>query len=358
MAVEELPNLPIAVRRARPEDRDAVLAFASTTWDGWDYVPDAWPHWIAAPDGVLLVATAQGDDRPIAITRLALLAADEGWLEGIRVDSAVRGRGVATNLQVAQLAWARAHGLRVLRYATGPGNEGSLKLGAHHGFVRLADRRTWGRPELEEAAEADRVAPDPTTEADRRRELLAALAADGLALAADALETAIGAAWRCVDTDTTFESGGRLYEHRSWSLQRLTHERFAAHVRRGEVLAAPGASAVAILPHVAHFSEDLRPHLAVLAGGGRAALGLLLAVERRAGGPVTVRLPDPAPPLLSDPGVAAAWHQAWIRPHDWSLVIMERPLPGDEPLPVAEPPGALELRDPPRRIAAPPEIRE
>jgi hypothetical protein len=72
-----------------------------------------------------------------------------------------------------------------------------------------------------------------------------------------------------VDTDPTFESGGRLYEHRSWSLQRLTHERFAAHVHRGEVLAGPGTTAVAVLPHVAHFSEDLRPHLAVLAGGGR-----------------------------------------------------------------------------------------
>ncbi len=356
MTVEESANLPIAVRRARPDDRESVLAFASATWDGWDYVPEAWPHWIAAPDGVFLVATAQGDDRPIAITRLALLAADEGWLEGIRVDPAVRGRGVATNLQVAQLAWARAHGLGVLRYATGRGNEASLKLGAHHGFVRVADRRTWSRPEDEGEPGAAPPPMDPTVEAARRRDLLAALATDGVAIATDAPESSIAAAWRVVDTDATFEAGGRLYEHRSWSLQRLTHERFAAHVRRGEVLVTPGARAVAILPHVAHFSEDLGPHLAVVAGDGHAALELLLTVERLAGSWVSVRLADPSPALLADPAVASAWSDAGIRPHDWSLHIMERPLPGDEPLPLAEPPGALELRDSPRRIAAPPEI--
>ena len=358
MAVEERPNLPIAVRRARPDDRDAVLAFASTTWDGWDYVPDAWPHWIAAPDGVLLVATTQEDDRPIAVVRIALLSDDEGWLEGIRVDPALRGRGVATNLQIAGLAWARAHGLRVLRYATGHGNEASLKLGAHHGFVRVADRRTWSRPEDEGEAGAEPSPMDPTVEAARRRDLLAALARDGVAMAADAPESSIAAAWRVVDTDATFEAGGRLYEHRSWALQRLTRERFAAHVRRGEVLVAPGTRAVAILPHVAHFSEDLGPHLAVVAGDGRAALELLLTVERPAGSGVSVRLADPSPALLADPAVAAAWSEAGIRARERSLVIMERPLPADEPLPVAEPPGALELRDPPRRIAAPPEIGE
>ena len=104
-------NLPIAVRRAQPADKEAVLSFATQTWDGWDYIPEVWDDWLVATDGVLLVATSQADDRPIALTRLAVLSDEEGWLEGIRVDPAVRGRGVATNLQIAELAWAHAHDL-------------------------------------------------------------------------------------------------------------------------------------------------------------------------------------------------------------------------------------------------------
>ena len=79
---------PLVVRRARADDQAAVLTFASRTWDGWDYIPNAWPHWLAAADGVLLVATAgrapdgspprDADgteipaDRPIAVARVAM----------------------------------------------------------------------------------------------------------------------------------------------------------------------------------------------------------------------------------------------------------------------------------------------
>src|SRR5215208_4010782 len=92
---------PLVVRRARAGDRDAVLAFATRTWDGWDYIPHAWPVWLEASDGVLLVASAGSaangglsvdadgeplaDGQPIAISRVALLSPTEGWVEGIRV---------------------------------------------------------------------------------------------------------------------------------------------------------------------------------------------------------------------------------------------------------------------------------
>ena len=33
-------NLPIAVRRAQASDKEAVLSFATRTWDGWDYIPE------------------------------------------------------------------------------------------------------------------------------------------------------------------------------------------------------------------------------------------------------------------------------------------------------------------------------
>jgi hypothetical protein len=98
------------VRRARPSDEAAVLSFATNTWDGWDYIPHAWPVWLAARDGVVLVACRPEDDVPVAITRVAMVSPTEGWWEGIRVDPAVRGMEVAADLQVAELHWSTALG--------------------------------------------------------------------------------------------------------------------------------------------------------------------------------------------------------------------------------------------------------
>ena len=231
-------NQPIAVRRARASDKDVVLSFASQTWDGWDYIPQVWDDWLTAEDGVLLVATTQAHDRPIAVTRLAILSHDEGWLEGIRVDPALRGRGVATNLQIAELAWAQAHDLRVLRYLTGQGNEGSIKLGAHHGFAPIGDRRFHGRS----GADGD----GPSDAGRDRPAALQALRASGVLLATEAADAVIDGAWRIVETDATFQAGGELYEDRPWTLQRLTRGRFEAHVRAGEVLHDAAGLAVAI----------------------------------------------------------------------------------------------------------------
>ncbi len=287
-------KLPIAVRQARAADRDAVLAFASTTWDGWDYIPEVWDDWLTARDGVLLVATDQADDRPIAVTRLALLSDEEGWLEGIRVDPAVRGRGVATNLQIAELAWARAHDLRVLRYMTGQGNEGSIKLGAHHGFAVIGDRRFHGRS----GADGD----GPGEVACDRPAALEALQGSGVLLATDSDEAAIASAWRIMETDATFQAGGQLYEDRPWAVQRLDRGRFTAHVRAGEVLHDAIGPAIAILPRIAALAEDDRPHFAIVGGDGHGVLRLALVAEAAAGQSIVIRLTDPAP-MFDDPAV-------------------------------------------------------
>jgi hypothetical protein len=42
---------PLIVRRARESDKAAVLEFASDTWDGWDYIPHAWPVCSRRPTG-------------------------------------------------------------------------------------------------------------------------------------------------------------------------------------------------------------------------------------------------------------------------------------------------------------------
>ena len=131
---------PLVVRRARPDDEAAVMAFATQTWHGWDYIPNAWPVWLDADDGVMLVG-CRPDGRPIAVSRVALLSPTEGWVEGIRVDPEVRGLDIASDLQTAELAWAATQGVDVVRYATGSDNEASHRLGARDGFALIAEFR-------------------------------------------------------------------------------------------------------------------------------------------------------------------------------------------------------------------------
>ncbi len=165
-------DLPISVRRAQPADTHAVLDFARTTWDGWDYIPSVWQDWLEAPDGVVLVATPRAPrqldrfgrplqpNRPIAMARVAMLSPEEAWLEGLRVDPGVRNRGVARLFHGACLAWARAQGATTVRYATGEDNEGSHRLGLHHGFRLLRPWRSYQPPraEAEELEETDSAA--------------------------------------------------------------------------------------------------------------------------------------------------------------------------------------------------------
>lgn len=340
------PPLAIAVRRARPADKVAVLAFATTTWDGWDYIPQAWDRWLAADDGVVLVACAADEARgaggepvaagqPVAIARLAMVAPGEAWLEGIRVDPAVRGRGVATNLQVAELAWAAAHQARVVRYATGHENEGSHRLGAHHGFVRLADRRSYGPVEADD---------DP----ERPRDPSAVTIAPG-----DAPDDVVARWWRMVAGDATFAAGDGLYEARPWAYQALDEDRFGAHVRRGEVLLARDEGALLIAPHGEAEVADLAHHIALVAGDGSSALTLLDDLRRAAGAAPHVRLPDPPPPLLANGGVAR-WAAAGLVAHRGALHLLARTLDPAAGLPAAEPPEGLVLAEPPRPIARPP----
>ncbi len=164
--------LAVDVRLARADDKAAVLDFAARTWDGWDYVPEVWDDWLAAPDGIMLVAAPREHapgagleldlygrslepGHPIGLCRLRMLSPDEAWMEALRVESGVRRRGVGSALTAAALRWAVAQGASVARYATGARNEGSHRLAAAFGFTTLAGRRTYAEPEQGDVDDAD-----------------------------------------------------------------------------------------------------------------------------------------------------------------------------------------------------------
>jgi hypothetical protein len=292
-------------------------------------------------------------DAPIAISRVAMLSPTEGWVEGIRVDPRVRGVGVATDLQVAELHWLAANGATVTRYATGERNIGSHRLGARHGFELAAVFRTWSwhDPDAPPGSDDDGSSAwddEARTEATaRRKRALAKLEAAGLVV----LRAGGEAWWTLLKQDPTFTAGRGLYEARGWTMRELTADRFMAHVARGEVLAFHSSDtwALAILVGDAQPAEDTIIHLSPMAGASTAALHLASRIRETMDEPIRFRLPE-ALAATFPPEEAFAADGFPARP--WLQHILARESSTNELPPID--PARLALADPPQRVIAPP----
>lgn len=126
------------IRRATEADTPAVLALVSRVWPD-DYVPDAWPKWVADGRGIPLVAELEG--KIVGICHVARLTADECWFNAMRVDPARRRQGFGTALTKAAIDAARAAGYRAALLGIDPDNTASLEMTARAGFTRAAEYR-------------------------------------------------------------------------------------------------------------------------------------------------------------------------------------------------------------------------
>ncbi|WP_418281179.1 N-acetyltransferase family protein [Halorubrum sp. DTA98] len=185
----------ITIRRARPDDADAIAAFTDDTWGDRheDYIPRVFAEW-ARTDGDgqrTLVATltresaedvteagavrsetlvdgdgtgaaAAGDpEAVVGCIQGVLLSEWEAWAQGIRVNPTVRGVGVGTRLTEAVLDWAREAGATVCRNMVFSWNAAGLGQSRAVGFDPTTEFR-FARPEPDpDAAAAALDDPDP-----------------------------------------------------------------------------------------------------------------------------------------------------------------------------------------------------
>lgn len=99
-----MDRITVICRPARESDTADVIELTRTIWDGHDYVPEAWPKWLADPVGRLTVAEYQG--RVIGLVKISRQAPGAWWLSGLRAHPGFEGRGVASQLhQAAVEAW-------------------------------------------------------------------------------------------------------------------------------------------------------------------------------------------------------------------------------------------------------------
>jgi ribosomal protein S18 acetylase RimI-like enzyme len=245
----------LEVRPARPEDRDAVLAFCAHTWTGGDYIEYVWDDWLKDDRGVLLVGLLDG--QPVAINHIEMVSDDEAWLEGMRVDPAFRREGFGRILTSRALVAARERGASVARLISASDNRASQGMIARFGFVRVAEMVRYRGPAL---------APDDAVQ-------LTALARPG----PDDLERL----WEWLVQSNLAPLTGGL-EYADWQARALTEPLLRGYLAAGQVRLIEEWGAIQALAILGASTSDERetPTLDVhyidgLANGiGRLALSL------------------------------------------------------------------------------------
>ncbi len=124
----------MAFRRAAEADKPAILAIAAQIWEGDDYLPDVIDDWLKPGPAQLIVATSGG--RVAGLARYVAEFPGFAWLEGLRVDPAYQGQGIAKALTGRMVEMADEAGVEVTALSTYMDNTASQRVSAAFGFER------------------------------------------------------------------------------------------------------------------------------------------------------------------------------------------------------------------------------
>jgi len=158
-----LETSELTVRPVRPADRDRVMEITRDVWDGRDYLPRAFDHWVG--DAGASFQAAEVDGVVVGVQRLRPYAPGLTWYEGLRVASTHRRQGIASAMLASAVEEAREQGFREMRLATR--DLPAIKLFEAAGFRRIVELRWWrgkrvegGEPaRIPDAPEAKRLWP-------------------------------------------------------------------------------------------------------------------------------------------------------------------------------------------------------
>jgi GNAT superfamily N-acetyltransferase len=117
-----------------------MLRITRDTWGGNDYLPYVWDEWLEDPGGLFMAAVIDG--RLAGLQHAALMSDGTAWLEGIRVDPDLQGRGVGSMLLDAGVQWARTMACPAVRLSTSDQNPASNRMATSKGFLQVASFRT------------------------------------------------------------------------------------------------------------------------------------------------------------------------------------------------------------------------
>ena len=255
----------LTIRPVRPADRQRILEITKDVWDGRDYLPKVFEHWVS--DAGAEFQAAEVDGVVVGVQRLRPYAPGLTWYEGLRVASDHRRRGIARAMLAAAIEEAREQNFREMRLATRDAPAAALFESA--GFRRLVEV-SWWRGLRVEGGEPARIPDAPEAKS----------------------------LWPFVESSPGFGLYGGVIPDLNGArdLDSAELERLA---RSGSLRVGPGGRATAVLREP--WSQNIA--VSLLAGSGGAMRELLLALRYEADADglthVTVNLP-PGHPAESD----------------------------------------------------------
>lgn len=145
--------MTIEIRKAKPEDAEAILGISSQIWDGTDYVPKVLDKWIRGDEGTLWCALFQ--EKVLGFARSTYLSGARCWLEGIRVSPQARGLGLGKALATHQLKDAMDKDFKSCGLSSYIENYESLHIVRSNGFKEIAQFKIydWFKENEEPAGE-------------------------------------------------------------------------------------------------------------------------------------------------------------------------------------------------------------
>jgi len=149
----------VHLRLVTEADRSRIVEISSQIWDGHDYVPELLEEWLADVAGEVVGAVINNE--LVGFARRTWLAPGLAWFEGIRTDTAYRGRGVGRAITEYLIDRARAAGAIRMSLSTYIDNNASIHIIESYGFERVATFVYRERP-------VDAPSPDPDAGADPR----------------------------------------------------------------------------------------------------------------------------------------------------------------------------------------------
>lgn len=157
----------LAIRPARPDDYESVVAFTRNTWpdrEDSDYLPRIYHDWIEGDTDRKRTLVADAGDEIAGICQAVMLSSHEAWAQGMRVNPAFRGEGISTDLNAALFEWARDRGATVCRNMVFSWNVAGLGGSRTAGFEPVTEFR-WAQPDPASAPHDTevRVSGDPAT---------------------------------------------------------------------------------------------------------------------------------------------------------------------------------------------------
>ena len=137
--------MEIAIRKARPEDREKAIEVESKATPNLSYVDAVFDMFISDEFGEFSVAEADGE--VVAIGKFTVVPDGSAWLETLRVIPERQGLGIGKRFYQRFYEVAGSEGVRTMRMYTGVRNVVSKGLAERYGFhLAQTFRGTWMAP--------------------------------------------------------------------------------------------------------------------------------------------------------------------------------------------------------------------